>query len=396
MDPRVQAIKDYFNSVEIERNGARGNIVKINMYPNANKFFLTVEDLVELAELNNKYKDYYLSVNEFCANLCEGKYSMGSGISQKLKNLHERVKELKDELNFKIEIEENLIEEDMNNLKDMMISQLEQYFSELKVKLKALFHQNNAELKESLIDANRILKQELLNTLNNEEFFDLNKFYVQFNEMKSKPGEFEDFLKHYVNNDKTVQFSKSAMDQFDKMSPIFNESYDLDSKMVNYVLNIEKLSSHFIPHEDDMATVLEGFSKMVMKQIDTSMMKARHFTAGEGGFGNEGLVSTLGASPGRGVKAKASLSPNRSPAQKKTANAAQTTQKAKPTNEINCITFKNFQDLQYDHLKFANSNVGTAMLELHGNNFNQKSCEYMGSFLGSLYKLDKLKLNFSM
>jgi len=104
------------------------------------------------------------------------------------------------------------------------------------------------------------------------------------------------------------------------MSPIFNENYDLDSKMVNYVLNIEKLSSHFIPHEDDMATVLEGFSKMVMKQIDTSMMKARHFTAGEVGFGNEGLVSTLGASPNRGTKARTTLSPNRSPAQKKAAN----------------------------------------------------------------------------
>lgn len=49
------------------------------------------------------------------------------------------------------------------------------------------------------------------------------------------------------------------------MSPIFNEEFDIDSKMTNYILNIEKLSHHFIPQEDDMATVLEGFSKMVMK-----------------------------------------------------------------------------------------------------------------------------------
>jgi hypothetical protein len=388
MDPRVQAIKDYFSDLEIDRNGARGNIVKINMYPNADKFFLTVEDLVELAELNNKYKDYYLSVNEFCGNLCEGKYSMGSGITQKLKNLHDRVKELEDELNFKVEIEENLIEEDMNNLKEMMITQMEEYFTELKAKLKTLFHQNNAELKESLVEANRILKQELLTTLNEEEFFDLNKFFVQFNEMKDQPDDFEDFLKNYVNNDKTVQFSKSAMDQFDKMSPIFNEEFDIDNKMTNYILNIEKLSHHFVPHEDDMATVLEGFSKMVMKQIDTSMMKARHFTAGEALLAQD-LGGSLVGSPTRGMKrSKMSISPAKSP-QKKSL-------KAKPTNEINCITFKNFQDLQYDHLKFTNSNVGTAILELHGNNFNQKSCEYMGKFLGSLYKLDKLKMNFSM
>jgi len=30
-----------------------------------------------------------------------------------------------------------------------------------------------------------------------------------------------------------------------------------------------------------MATVLEGFSKSIMKQIDSNMMKAKHFTVGE-------------------------------------------------------------------------------------------------------------------
>jgi hypothetical protein len=123
--------------------------------------------------------------------------------------------------------------------------------------------------------------------------------------MKDQPDEFEDFLKNYVNNDKTVQFSKTAIDQFDKMSPIFNENFDIDSKMTNYVLNIEKLSHHFIPHEDDMATVLEGFSKMVMKQIDTSMMKARHFTAGEALLAQE-LGTT---SPGRAKNSKIVISP---------------------------------------------------------------------------------------
>jgi len=172
----------------------------------------------------------------------------------------------------------------------------------------------------------------LLNTLNEEEFFDLNKFFVQFNEMKEQPDDFEDFLKNYVNNDKTVQFSRTAVDQYEKMSPIFNQDFDIDSKMTNYVLNIEKLSHNFIPHEDDMATVLEGFSKMVMKQIDTSMMKARHFTAGDALLSQEfGNASSAHFSPSR---TKKSVSRSRSPAKKSIRN--------KPTNEINCITFKNF------------------------------------------------------
>lgn len=382
MDPRVQAVKDYFNDLEIERNGTRGKIVKINMFPNAKKFFLTVEDLVELAELNNKYRDHYIDVNTFCTNLCAGKYSIGSGMTHKLKGLHDRTKELEDELNFKMEMEENMIEEDMNNLKDMLMTQVEEYFTEIKAKLKHMFHKNNADLKENLSQANNILKQELLSTLNDAEFFDLNKFFVQFNEMKDTPDEFEEFLSDYINNDETIQFSQSAMTQFEKMSPIFNEEFDIDSRMSTYVLNIEKLSHHFVPHEDDMATVLEGFSKSIIKQVDTTMMKAKHFTNGDGilfqDFNETG-------SPGQNTKGRTVMSSPRKSGTKK-----------RPTNEIKVIKFKNVQDLQYDHLKFTNSNVGTTILELHGDNFKQSSCEHMGKFLGSLYQLDTLKMNFSM
>lgn len=51
--------------------------------------------------------------------------------------------------------------------------------------------------------------------------------------------------------------------------------------MSNYVLNIEKFSHSFVPQEDDMITVLEGFSKAIMNQVDSNMMKARHFTQGD-------------------------------------------------------------------------------------------------------------------
>lgn len=387
MDPRVQTIRDYFKDVEIERNGNFGKIVKINMFPNAKKFFLTVEDLVELAGLNNKYKDYYLDVNQFCTSLCQGKYSMGSGITQKLKSLHEKVKELEDELTFKMEMEENMIEEDVNNLKEMLMSEIEEYFTALKAKLKSMFQSNNSELKESLFEAKNILKQELLNTLNQEEFFDLNKFFVQFNELKDTPSEFENFLKDYINNDRTVQLSTTAMDQFNKMSPIFSENFDIDSKMSNYILNIEKLSHHFIPHEEDMATVIEGFSKSIIKNIDNTMMNTKHFTAGEG------MIHTKTF---RNVSGSNYATPNSTERKAAVSLKKNSSKKKRPKNEIDCIQFKNVEDLQYDYRKFVNSSVNKVILELHGDKLNEKSCEYMGQFLGSLYKLDHLKMNFSM
>ncbi len=382
MDPRFQALKEYFSDLEVEHHGVKGKIVKINTFPNAEHFFLTVEDLVELAGLNAKYKDYYIEVNEFCTNLCEGKYSVGSGMSSKLKSLHERVKELEDELNFKIEMEENLIEEDMNNVKDMVMHRIEEYFTELKAKLRNMFHANNSGLKESLVEANKILKQELLNTLNEAEFFDINKFFVQFEELKKKPDDFEHFLKSYLNNDKALQFSKDMNKHLESLSPIFNDDFDIDSKMSNYVLNIEKLSHHYVPQEDDMVTVLEGFSKAIVKQIDSTMTKARHFTVGEA------LVTEdyKQHSPQKSVEGGSTIKTPR-----KT-----TGKKSRPTNEIHTIRFKNSQDLQYDFNKFANSSVNTVVLEMHGNSMTQKSCEQMSYFLKHLYRLDNLELNFSM
>ena len=63
-----------------------------------------------------------------------------------------------------------------------------------------------------------------------------------------------------------------------ELSPVFHEEFDIDSKMSNYILNIEKFCKDFIPEEEDMVTVLEGLSKSIVAELDTTMMKSAHFT----------------------------------------------------------------------------------------------------------------------
>lgn len=213
---------------------------------------------------------------------------------------------------------------------------------------------------------------------------------MQFEELKSDPEDFEDFLKTYINNDKALQFSKDINSHLDSLSPVFDKSFDIDAKMSNYILNIEKLSTNFIPHEDDMATVLEGFTKSITKQVDSNMMKAKHFTVGES-LSNYDYSGKL-LSP---KKSSLNSSYASTKGGKKTSRL-NSTKKGKPTNEMPMLKFKNFSDLQYDYNKFNNSSVGTAVLEMHGNNLNQKACECMGFFLKNLYSLDHLVLNFSM
>lgn len=47
-------------------------------------------------------------------------------------------------------------------------------------------------------------------------------------------------------------------------------------------------------------------------------------------------------------------------------------------------------------MKFADCSIVQASLEMHGNNLNQKSADYMGKFLDSVANIEKLNVNLSI
>ena len=156
------------------------------------------------------------------------------------------------------------------------------------------------------------------------------------------------------------------------LSPVFHEEFDIDSKMSNYILNIEKFSKEFIPEEEDMVTVLEGLSKSVVSELDSTMMKSPHFTipATETRFQSGASPSKRTPNSKRRVIQSVDDSMPSSGMKTPVGRRERTGRKNKPTNEIETIKFKNFQDLQYDYNKFGNSAVETVILEMHGNNLN--------------------------
>lgn len=70
--------------------------------------------------------------------------------------------------------------------------------------------------------------------------------------------------------------------------------------------------------------------------------------------------------------------------------------KQKKGGEIAQIRFKSVNDVTYDYLKFADCAINQVSLELHGNNFTHKTAEYMGKFLESVARIDKLSINLSI
>lgn len=291
MDPREKTLRDYFSNLRLTSDSS-GRVEKINLHPNADHMFLDMDRVIQLGDLNKKFKDYYIGIDEFVSRLLEGRFSVGSGMSIKLKDLNDRVERLSEEFEKASHMEEEIIEEDVEFLKELVFNHLSDYFSVLKTKLKAMYQENNSELKESLIEARKTLKDELLQVINNAEFFDKNKFFVEFDHLKKQPLELEKFLKDYVNNEKTTDVTKNLDESIKRLSPVFSPSFTLDDKLSKYVLSVEKLNIKGLDSNDN-ESVLDKFADSIVQNVDVALKRVRHFTKAEDLVVSENINSNL-------------------------------------------------------------------------------------------------------
>lgn len=280
MDPREKGLREYFKHLKLEEDSS-GKVEKVNLHPTAEYLFLDMDRVIQLGEMNKKYKDFYIGIDDFVTRLLEGRFSVGSGMSIKLKQLSDRVEGLVNEFEQASQLEEDIIEEDIECLKEHIFNRLTEYFNLLKEKLKVMYQENNAELKETLIEARRCLKEELLQVINHAEFFDKNKFFLEFDNLKKQPSELERFLKDYVKNEKTSEMTKSLEENINRLSPVFNSTFCLEDKMAKYVLSVEKLALK--AKEDPYATEtsLDKFAENVVEHIDHALKRSKHFTKAE-------------------------------------------------------------------------------------------------------------------
>lgn len=280
MDPREKLLRDYFTNLRLSPS-SMSRVEKVNLFPRAEHLFLDMDRVIGLGELNHKYKDSYVSVEEFVADLLEGKFSVGSGLSLKLKEMNDKVETLLSDFNTNSKLEQDIIEEDIANLKESFVSRIEEYFEELKNKLQSSYVEKNAEIKDQLVEARNILKEELLDVIETADFFDKNKFYIEFDAIKEDPLEVENFLKDYLNNDTSNTINKTIDEKLKKMSPILAGDFSLDEKMWKYVLSIEKLAPKAAIEDSDNGLILDKFIDSTLINIDSTLKKVKHFVRDE-------------------------------------------------------------------------------------------------------------------
>lgn len=71
MDPREKVLREYFKNLTLPGSTPGCKVEKVNLFPNADYLFLDMDRVISLGELNKKYKDHYLSIDEFISRLLE-------------------------------------------------------------------------------------------------------------------------------------------------------------------------------------------------------------------------------------------------------------------------------------------------------------------------------------
>jgi len=72
----------------------------------------------------------------------------------------------------------------MDQLKEMVTSRINGFFEDQKSEIKRKLRDENADFKTNLVEAEKILAQEIKSVVNNADIFDLTNFAVQFDNHK--------------------------------------------------------------------------------------------------------------------------------------------------------------------------------------------------------------------
>lgn len=389
-------------------------VVKVNQYPKAERFFLCVDCIVELAEFNKKYGPYYLPLVDFAVKLTGGKQSTGDDMTEKLKNRCDCLKEVKSGFEQRIEIEDTIIDGDMDQLKEMVIEKIEEFFEEQKTDIKRKLREENAELKNTLFETEKLLAMEIKNVVNNADIFDLSNFAVQFDSNKNNVLDQQNFLQDYLtvqeNDEKTI--AGNYLGESNKFYYLLDEGYNIDNYFTPYQQNVEKFKYHHKPIGGDMSSVLEKFCKSVVNILECKFMRARHLSKEDNGAYNSVITeeqsvlesSTYNSKPKSPEKnvSRTQMStqqfyvPEKNTMKKKKSSIVKKpSQNTNSRWKLDALSYNNAKDLYYDCDKFSNMHINKLNLIFKSSTLNLSVAENILHLLTNLGSVKQLVLDLS-
>lgn len=86
---KVAIVDAYFRKLKCPDYGKK--VEKVNLHPDSDDFFICIDKVIEYGTLNKKYNDSYLDIKDFVQNLLEGRFSVGTEISNQLKSKNDKL-----------------------------------------------------------------------------------------------------------------------------------------------------------------------------------------------------------------------------------------------------------------------------------------------------------------
>lgn len=206
-------------------------IKKLNLFPNAPDIFLTIDCIIENPDIAKKFKDYFIDVNDFCRDIIEGKFDFGYKQMSTYKQLYETVTEIHQGFVTRLDEQESLIDDEVDEFVQNIINKLHMYRDELKEKLKqTLKLKNNANI-EYLNESKKILEHNIDQIKQKYVKVDAKSFMVFVEKNKTDYGLIEKFVSDFLDNYREMAKQYAEIpEKVQVLKRAFDKNLSLDGK----------------------------------------------------------------------------------------------------------------------------------------------------------------------
>jgi hypothetical protein len=279
MEAKKAAIEDCLKNFPL----CKGPVEKVCLDPQSKYMFLDLDRLVQIGDKLLKAKPHTLvSMDDFLERLFQGDYHVN--VSEELRDILHQTKDQRDslEITFKADMQE--IQSDMNDLCELIVGRVRNYFKELTQNLQDIHKKNTQHQRSELKKFEQLLnkKIEYRDSLGRDEF-NLTSLHAKFKLWQKEPEKLESHFQSLIRRKTRYDAFREDKD-LNTFQSLFEMSTNFEENVVTYLSNHDKLKFKFSQSSTPSSTLgakrlpaEEKFAESVVDFIDETISSLKHF-----------------------------------------------------------------------------------------------------------------------
>lgn len=262
----------------------KGEVEKVCLDPQSPFMFLDLDRIVKLGDkMLSFHPSSLVNIDDFLERLFDGDYHV-NGL-QELKDILNQTKQHRDSLEVNVKADLQEIQNDMNDLCELLVSRIRNYFAELTKNLQDIHEKTTENQRTDLKKFEQLLQKKIdhRESLGRDEF-NLASLHAKFKLWQKEPEKLESHFQTMIKRKWRYDAFKEDKD-LEIFKTLFEKSRNLEETVVSYLSNHEKLKKQFenrdlvdLPVPGGKRLTAEAkFADNVVSFIDETIGSMKHF-----------------------------------------------------------------------------------------------------------------------